>query len=551
MKSKIKKVLLVASALIGLAVFLFYFSVRLPIPGIKSSEVKIEKRVQHSNEYFTLGKNYLKKNKHGVWELYIEGKPYERGLAYGMLCKELMEKQEAAFVDQVNLFVPNKTYLFFLKLMVAWFNRNITEHIPVENLEEIYGVSQSFSNRFDYIAPKYYRILNYHAAHDIGHALKEYSLVGCTSFSVRDSFSSTGNLVVGRNFDFYMGDKFAEDKLILIIKPDSGYKFISYSWAGFTGVVSGMNEKGITVTINAAKSTLPTSAKTPVALLAREILQYASSLNEAVEIAKKRKLFVSESLLIGSGPGNNSIIIEKSPDKMDVVVQDGPVLVCSNHFQGKSFQMDSINVSNIRNSDSQYRYDRTLELLYKKAPLNIDSAISVLRDRKGLAGRDIGLGNPKSINQLIAHHAVVFDPVNRNAWFSTPPFQEGNFIRYSLQDNTLGNNFSESDSMDRPADEFINTKEFSNYMQYHSIRQQVNRFILFDIPYTLDNDDRFIALNPNSYTTYLTVGDYYAKQKKYDSAVYYYSIALQKDVASNEEANSIRKKLDECKGKIK
>ena len=219
---------------------------------------------------------------------------------------------------------------------------------------------------YNYIGSKYQRQLNYHAAHDIGHALQGLNMVGCTSFSCWGDKSADSTLLIGRNFDFYSGKKFAENKIVCFYKPTTGYKFMMITWADMIGVVSGMNEKGLTVTINASKSAVPFQASTPVTLLAREILQYAGTLDQAFAIAGKRKLFVSESILVGSARDGKSAIIEKSPHKSDIVFAETNQIVCANHFQGEAFAQDKTNLENIAGSDSKYRFDRVNELLQEE-----------------------------------------------------------------------------------------------------------------------------------------------------------------------------------------
>ncbi|PJB13797.1 MAG: peptidase C45 [Flavobacteriales bacterium CG_4_9_14_3_um_filter_32_8] len=561
-KRKIVRFVKIALKSIGilLVLFIIYFiwDIRMPTPPIDAKYSLAQyKRIEVAPNHYQVGNCWLKKNDYGIWEMYLEGEPYERGLIYGVLAKELMEKQEVHFVNQINEIVPNRFTLFFLKMFVAWFNGDLDEYIPEENLTEIYGVSQSFSDKYNYIGPKYYRILNYHAAHDIGHALTDLSLVGCSSFSVNNNLSADSSLLIARNFDFYMGDEFAEDKLILFVKPSTGYGFASYSWAGLTGVVSGMNEKGLTVTLNASKSAIPTGAKDPISLLAREILQYAATIDEAVSIAKKRETFVSESLLIGSASDKKSIIIEKSPEKMDVFDSKQNSLTCSNHYQSGAFLSDSVNISNINNSDSKYRFDRMNELLDKKYPITPAEAVDILRNKNGLNDEFIGYGNSKSLNQLIAHHAVIFKPYQRLFWISTPPYQLGDFIGYDLK--SIFNDkkhpiFTYIDSLTITADPFIQTDAYKKYEVFKKIKQLIHKSILLNTPFTLSktNEEKFIKTNPKSYITYLVLGEYHQNKKNYQEAIHFFKTSLTYNVASKEEEEEmIKSNIKTCQKELK
>lgn len=509
-------------------------------------DIQIGKRKKVGENHYVLGDNYLKKNDFGVWEMYLEGEPYERGLIYGELAKELIQKQEVIFVAQINQFIPKGPFQEMIKLFVGFFNSEIPENIPLENQQEIYGISQSFSDKYDYIAPKYTRILNYHAAHDIGHALNDYSIVGCTSFGIRNAKSKSGDLLVGRNFDFYVGDDFAKDKLIIFVNPSKGYKFTSYSWAGFTGVASGMNEQGLSVTINASKSDVPTGSKTPISLLAREILQYAKNIDEAIAIAKKRSTFVSETLMIGSANDGKVALIEKSPTKLGVVWMESDELVCSNHYQSETFKKQAANIDNIRMSDSKFRFDKVTSLLESQKAFNVDDVAEILRNQNGVNGDTLGMGNPQAVNQLLAHHSVVMNLNKRNYYITTHDFQLGEFIGYDLTQTFALKKTVIMDTI--PASQFLYSEQYQQFLYFKKVKQQISGYLMFGKQVDLTNDviTKFISSNKESYVTYEMLGHYFKKQKNHKRAIKYYELALTKQVASKNIENELKEAIKSC-----
>lgn len=528
------------------------------VPNFDTSNISIPTRTEISNNTYEVGASKLEKNELGIWEMYVEGNPLERGFSIGELTEELIYKQEKTFVSKIEELVPKKSQQKLVRSFLKYFNRNLDEHVTEEYQAEIYGISQFTSEEFDFVAPTYWRTLYFHAAHDIGHALQDLAMVGCTSFAAWGNHTADGKMILGRNFDFYINDEFAENKIIAFVNPEKGYKHALVTWPGFIGAVSGMNEKGLTVTINAGKSSIPFTAKTPISLVTREILQYATNIDEAIAIAKKREVFVSEAIMVGSAVDKTAVLIEVSPKKLGVyqVESSAELLVCSNHFQSETYQTDKKNLKTIENSHSQYRFERMNELIDENPKITPLIAADFLRNKNGLNDLEIGFGNEKAINQLLAHHAVIFQPEDRLMWVSANPFQLGAFVAYDLDEvfsameNSTQNEIFFEAELTIPEDDFVHSKELKNYFEFKSKLEAI-KLKTEEKEWIPDEElDAFIELNPEYWLSYFTVGEYYFHQNDYQNALKNYQISLQKEITTLPDKELILKRIKMAKRKI-
>ena len=307
-------------AIAALACVWLHATADLGEPEFVPSQVPV---VQVNDSLRRWGSSSLRIDPDGLYEMRVCGGPFERGEAIGKLGEDLLYQQEKAFADKLFEMVPSSRYRAFLHYFITIFNRRMGASVPLEYRQEIKAMSASCTHEFDEFGSPYERQMQYHSAHDIGHVMQDYMLVGCTSFAVWGRESADSSLLMARNFDFYMGEEFAKNKLVLFEKPDSGYAYVSVTWPGMLGVVSGMNTQGLAVTINASKLEVPSSSATPISILVKSILQYASNIEEAETIAASFKNFVCESILVGSANDGRAVIIEKTPSAMGVYSPDG------------------------------------------------------------------------------------------------------------------------------------------------------------------------------------------------------------------------------------
>ncbi|WP_312090582.1 C45 family autoproteolytic acyltransferase/hydolase [Chryseobacterium sp.] len=521
------------------------------LPDIKQYSLEVPKVQKINDSTFSFNRNYLTKNKQQLWELYIKGNPLQLGYSNGALTQNLMQRQEEIFFSKVENFVPSKFKQNLLRGFLKWYNRKMYLNVRNDFQAELYGLSQYSSDKYDFIAPKFRRAMYLHGAHDIGHAMQDLAMVGCSSLAVWGDKSEDGDLLIGRNFDFYVGDDFAKNKLVEFVEPEEGIPYMSVSWPGMIGVVSGMNKEGISVTINAGKSKIPLTAKTPISFVTREILQFAKTIDEAIAIAKKRKVFVSESILVGSANDKKAVTIEVSPDNFGVCeVENSNTLVCTNHFQSAAYKNDKRNQKQIAESHSEYRYEKLQEFLQENQKLNPEKIAKILRDKSGLKGEKIGYGNEKALNQLLAHHAVIFSPEKRLVWVSSNPYQLGEFVCYDLNeiffDKRLKNGKFAKSELNIAKDPFVDSHEYKNYEEFKTLSNQFDgKKLLSD-----ESINHYQSLNPDFWFVYYQAGKYYYDQKNYSKAKSEFEKALTKEITTIPDKKNVEKYLSKTLRKL-
>jgi tetratricopeptide (TPR) repeat protein len=187
------------------------------------------------------------------------------------------------------------------------------------------------------------------------------------------------------------------------------------------------------VTINGAPSGLPRETATPVAMVARDVLEHAHNLAEVLEILRRAKVFVSTLWLVGSRADGKFVVVEKTPITTQVREPDGDSIVCANHFQTPGLRDDPRNTNYLLEATSVSRAARLAELIQAThGAVNVARAAGFLRDRNLPGGTFAGNGHRATLNALIATHATIMDLTDGIFWASSPPHQLGKFVGFDV-----------------------------------------------------------------------------------------------------------------------
>ncbi|MFM1768730.1 MAG: hypothetical protein RJA22_1259 [Verrucomicrobiota bacterium] len=143
-------------------------------------------------------------------------------------------------------------------------------------------------------------------------------LFHCSGFALLGDATVGGKIYHGRILDYLKGMGLEQNAVVIVHQPDQGHAWVNVSYAGFVGTVTAMNEKHISVGEMGGRGEGNWDGK-PMAQLLREVMEKASTLDEAIDIMRRGPRTCEYYYVFADGKTKRAVGIAATPTTFDLV----------------------------------------------------------------------------------------------------------------------------------------------------------------------------------------------------------------------------------------
>ena len=246
----------------------------------------------------------------GLRVVYLSGTPYELGRQHGEALRAEVRGSVATTLGYFRRYLK----IPFIRSWLAswWLNRvwrQAKPFVPRAYLEELRGLS-------DGAGVPLRELFRLHAIPD-----RTYS---CSSFAAWGSVTADGRLIHSRNLDWNIDVGIQRFATVFVVRPEGKHAFINLGWAGFIGVLSGINGAQISIGQIGAETTEATYRGIPMIFLMRRVLEETSDLDAAARLIQEAPRTVGVNYVIADAKRRRAIAIETTHRQARVFEADDP-----------------------------------------------------------------------------------------------------------------------------------------------------------------------------------------------------------------------------------
>lgn len=159
--------------------------------------------------------------------------------------------------------------------------------------------------------------------------------LGCSSLVVEGERSATGHPLFGRNLDMESVGLLQRFSLVEVCRPNGKHAFAAVGFPGVFGVISGINDQGLALSVHGVFSAGGRRQfdpnGTPALLLYRTILERCATLAEAEAMLREARHATALNVVLCDTGGG--AVAEVSPRGVGIRSAEGGVCACTNHFR--------------------------------------------------------------------------------------------------------------------------------------------------------------------------------------------------------------------------
>ncbi|HWB03438.1 MAG TPA: C45 family autoproteolytic acyltransferase/hydrolase [Verrucomicrobiales bacterium] len=237
----------------------------------------------------------------GTRVLFLEGTPEEMGHQHGVLLKKEIRRALNRILYGVGVGSSfDKGRWFFGEIEEAV--RRTGPFIDPRHLREMDAIADAVGMDHEEV-----RLANFFP-----------ELFHCSGFALMGDATVDGKLYHGRILDYLRGAGLEENAVVMIMKPDKGNAWVNVSYAGFIGSVTAMNEKQVAIGEMGGRGEGHWDGK-PMAQLVREVMEKASTLEEAIEIMRKGPRTCEYYYVLSDAKSRRACGLKTTPDIFEIV----------------------------------------------------------------------------------------------------------------------------------------------------------------------------------------------------------------------------------------
>jgi len=249
----------------------------------------------------------------GVPVLQVAGSPDEIGWAYATLLREQVHYLRVHYLERI---LGDGR----VKRLALGMARPMERHIPERYLREMAALAvASGESRGDVLLTATF--------------LDLYRTLGCSTL-VATPPATSGAALLARNLDFPTFGVAQRYSMLSVYHPGEERTFLSVTWPGLPGVISGMNEAGLVLVMQEVSDPDRGLDGIPYQLLYRRVLEECDTVDEAEALIRRAPRTTANNVVLLDG-GSDAGVLEVTRSLVVRRGLSGGVLCATNHFRAR------------------------------------------------------------------------------------------------------------------------------------------------------------------------------------------------------------------------